>query len=742
MLRFSYRNTIILLILLITACGSSLEEPTLVPTIEIDNGAPIVEPVVGIVPRGAETVGLQFYKAWEKRDYPLMYTLLSPRSKALVPEEDFINRYEEAMASARVVEVVVQPQAAGYDGGSAEMSIRVIWETAVVGDVIRDHTVPLTYENERWNIVWDEGLIMPELVGGNYLRLEIQTPPRGNLVDRRDKALSFQGSGVVVGVLPMNLEDEPGFLQTMGALFGVPAADLKALYSDVPENWFVPFGTITEEILQNNYYALEPYIEKGLTMRRGAGRVYNPEGIAPHLIGYMGYIPEAERENYWAEGYRADERIGATGLELAAEEWLAGVRGGQLLLISPSGETLDIVQEVAAQQGRDVHTTFDADFQRAVQVALEEGIVSYGAGQAGAAVVLDVNTGAVRAMASYPTFDISTFSEIRDDSINALQALLEDPTRPLYNRASQGEYPPGSTFKMVTIASGMASGLFEQSTPYFCSGVWDEAGPNLIKYDWLKTGHGNINLQQGLTGSCNPYMYHIGFSLENANQFALPEMARGFGLGKPTQMLGAPESAGAIPDPEWLATTYGTGWSPGDSVNMAIGQGYVLATPLQITNMSAAIANGGAIYRPTLIDRIAEAPGVPEQLIQPEVIGEVPVSPEHMRVVQAGMLEVTTNTQLGTAWDRFTDFPHLVAGKTGTAESPGVNTLEHAWFTGYIPADNPEIAITVLVENGGGGYEIAAPIFRRIAELYFGVEPTRYYWQAEGTSAQGIGPGY
>lgn len=737
MRRHHFAIAFLTLISLFTVACTVLTEqpvdvPTLVPTVnsaETQSDTP--------APRGAETVGATFYKAWELRNYAEMYRWISPRSQGLVLEDDFINRYRATMDTVRVVEVVTQPQAVSYDGSSAEMIVRVIWETAVVGDVIRDHTVPLIYENNEWRIVWDESLIMPELAGGNYLKLDIQTPPRGNLMDRYDTKLSFQGSGVVVGVLPMNLEDEAGFLQVMGSIFATSPADLKSLYADLPENWFVPFGTISEEILQNNYYAIEPYVDKGLQLRRGAGRIYNPENIAPHLLGYMGYIPESLRDAYWARGYRADERIGITGLELAAEEYLAGVRGGTLSLISPTGETIDVLHEVAAQPGRDVHTTFDAAFQRAVQTALEEGIVTYGAGQAGAAVVIDVNTGAIRAMASFPTFDVSAFSEVRDDAASVLQTLLDDPRNPLYNRASQGEYPPGSTFKMVTIASAMASGLFDKDTPYYCSGIWEEAGPNLVKYDWLRTGHGNLNLQQGLTGSCNPYMYHIGFTMENVNPFALPEMARGFGLGKPTQILGAPESIGAIPDPEWILNTYGTGWSPGDSINMAIGQGYVLATPLQIANMTAAIANGGAIYRPTLIERIAEAPGMPEQLIQPEVIGEVPIAPDDMRVVQAGMDDVTSNTQIGTAWDRFIDFPYSTAGKTGTAESPGVDTAPHAWFTGYMPVETPEVAIVVLVENGGGGYEIAAPIFRRIAELYYNIEPTRYYWQPESVTPQG-----
>ena len=727
------RNFFVITILMLAtyslvAC-SLLFDDSADPTISAPTLTPRPTEPVEPAPRTAETAALTFYRSWELGDYDAMYSWLSPRSQGLVPLEDFVRRYEEAVNEVRVTEVLAQPQAAAYEGNSAEMIMRVIWKTAVVGDIVRDHTVPLAYEGGRWAVVWDESLIMPELVGGNYLQLKITPPARGNLLDVNNKLLSFQGSGVVVGVLPMDLEDEEGFLQVMGDLFGITPSDLKALYADVPDNWYVPFGTVSEDVLQENFYILEPYIEKGLQIRRGAGRIYNPEGIAPHLIGYMGYIPESATAEYWARGYNADARVGITGLEQSAEEYLSGTHGGVLSLISPSGEALELLQEVQTQQGRDVHTTFDGDFQLAVQNALAEAIVSYGAGQAGAVVVLDVNTGAVKAMASYPTFDLSAFSEIREDAGNTLAQLLDDPNRPLYNRASQGEYPPGSTFKMVTVASGMASGLFSADTRYFCNGVWEEAGPNLFKTDWLEGGHGSLTLQQGLTGSCNPYMYHIGYALENSNQFALPEMARGFGLGKPTQILGAPESVGAIPDPEWIINTYGTGWSPGDSVNMAIGQGYVLATPLQIANMTAAIANGGALYRPTLIDRIAPAQGVPEQIIQPEVIGEVPIAPEHMRTIQQGMMEVTSNPTIGTAWDRFIDFPYASAGKTGTAESPGLDTAPHAWYTGYLPTDAPEIAITVLVENGGGGYEIAAPIFRRIAELYYDLEPLPFYWQ-------------
>ncbi len=718
---------LVVIIGLLVACGEGVEIQDSREFVTA-TAPPTTTSTIVTLPRGAEDIGLAFYRAWQDRDYVAMYNWIDRRSQSIIPQEAFIERYETAMETARVVEVHIQPLAVDYDTEGAEMVVNVVWDTAVVGQITREHLVPLTYEGREWRVVWDDGLILPELVGGNQLRLTINAPSRANLYDKDDTLLSTQEIGIVVGVQKDQLVDEQGFLYAMSVLTGGDPTEMQARYADAPGSWFVPLGTVTDEDLNANYDVVEPYINKGFRVQRGEGRVYSAENIASHLIGYTGYIPQEQVRDYWEKGYRADERVGLTGLEQSAEQWLAGERGGQLTLIAPSGETLRVIAEKETQIGRNVHTTFGSAFQLQVQEALSTAIKTHPEGHSGAIVVLNVNTGAVEAMASYPTFDASIFSEINQDLSVSVTTLLNDPARPLFNRASQAAYPPGSTFKIVTTAAGLDSGLFDMTTPYTCTGVWNELGDNLIKYDWLEQGHSTITLAQGLTRSCNPYMYHIGFVLENSDPFLLPNMARAFGLGEATNIRGIPETAGSIPDPDWKLAQIGGGWSPGDSINMAIGQGFVATTPLQITNMTAAVANGGTLYRPNLIARIEAAGAAPEEIVPPEILWEIPISVEHIAQIQDSMNEVTSGLW-GTATDKMEGLPITTAGKTGTAQTGGLETISHSWFTGYAPAESAEIAITVIIENAGEGSAVAAPVFRRIVELYYGFDITSYPWE-------------
>ena len=711
-----------LMCLLLAACSIPAVEDSYTEVTPTPKPTNTPQPTPTPVAEQAVGIGQAFYRLWQEGEYASMYTLLAERSRGLITEALFIEQYEDVMRTARVANIQYQPLGAFQDGGSAEFAVRVTWETAVVGNIIREHMMPLVYENEQWRVVWDESLIMPDLVGGNYLRLNIQTPVRAELYDRNEVLLSSQSGGIVVGVIPEKLEDEEGFLWVMSQMLGRTIGDLKASYADLQPTRFIPLGIVNEDTLQANFDALEPFFSAGLQTQATTGRMYTEQGIAPHLIGYVSFIPPELEDAYWEKEYRADERVGITGAEAAAEEYLGGRRGGQLLLMSPSGEELDIVQEALAQSGRDVHTTFDSNFQLAVQQALADAVLSHPDGHSGAIVVLDVNTGAIRAMASYPTYDPSVFSEIRPNARAEVSSLLEDTRNPLLNRATQSAYPPGSTFKIVTTSAALASGQFAANSFYACSGVWEELGPDLIKYDWLAGGHGNITLQQGLTRSCNPWMYHIGFVLDGQDPFILPNMAHAYGFGEPTGIEGVPETAGSIPDPDWKFEKYGSGWSPGDSVNMAIGQGFVASTPLQIARMTAAVANGGTVYKPLLIDRVEETSGAPELIVQPEAMGTLPLSAEQLQTIQTAMSNVTQGTY-GTAVDKMYGLTVTTAGKTGTAQTGGEETLPHSWFTGYAPAEEPEIAIAVIMENAGEGSAVAAPIFRRVVELYYGIEP-------------------
>ncbi|MCA9988684.1 MAG: hypothetical protein KDE59_30465, partial [Anaerolineales bacterium] len=403
-----------------------------------------------------------------------------------------------------------------------------------------------------------------------------------------------------------------------------------------------------------------------------------------------------------------------------------------------TGEYIETVEERQPQQARSIFLTLDREFQYQVEQALATALLTHPTGQRGAVVVLDVNSGAILAMASYPDYHPNIFDFSRPDAGAELNAVLNNPNNPLLNRAAQGAYPPGSVFKIMTMASGLESGLYTPDTAYFCTGEWTGLGEALIKFDWLAGSHGSLTLRQALTRSCNPYFYEVGLHVGEQDPFLLPNIARQFGLGVPTGIQGINETTGIMPDPEWKIAAIGEGWVIGDSVNMAIGQGFVEVSPLQVANMIATVANGGTLYQPYIIGRIGSGGGAPEENWPVTTIRQVTVNPQFMEVIRQSMDDVTSGPS-GTAAHRMIGLPVPTAGKTGTAETVGDS---HAWFGGYAPAgpytlangtiiDTPQIAVAVIAENSGEGSAVAAPIFRRIVELYYNITPlTPYPWES------------
>lgn len=739
------RKWALLGLIVLTACGggdielpipipSDANTPVPVPT-EVP---PTVEATAVPITEDASGYARAFYRAWEGFDFVGMYSLLSPQSQALVDRTAFVDRYQAAMETAVVQKVHTQPLSIFQEADQAEFGVRVTWETAVVGDIVRDYLVRLVFSDNRWGIVWDESLILPELADGNRLTLEYRTPSRANIYDSEGLALAYQGNVISLGVIPGKIEDEPTLLATLSPILNKPIEDIQALYASALPDWYVPIGDITEEVMQLHYETLEPFIGVGLaTPQSRLARIYTDAGVAPHIVGYTGAITAEELALYRGQGYRGDEFVGQAGLESWGESYLSGERGGVLNVVGPAGEFISVLQQKEAEQARSLYTTIERDFQHAVEQALADALLTYPGGRAGAIVVLDVNTGAVRAMASYPTYNPTIFDAVRPESAVELGAVLTNPNQPLFNRAAQGAYPAGSVFKIVTMSAALNSGLYTVDTPYNSIGTWSRLGENFVKRDWREGGHGYISLREALVVSCNSCFYDAGFEMNAVDPMLLSETARHFGFGSVTGLQGQAEAAGLIPDPDWKIANLGEGWAPGDAVNMSIGQGFVQVTPLQIANMLAAIANGGTLYQPTIISHIGAGGDAPEELWPKKPIGELPISAADLNEIR-GSLKNVTSGQTGTATHQFQGLPLQVAGKTGTAEAPP--NQPHAWFAGYAPAEpytlndgsvisDPEIAIAVIVENGGEGSAVAAPIFRRVVELYYGITPlTPFPW--------------
>ncbi len=722
---------LLLFFALLVACGSE----GFIPAIQDSNELVTLTPLPTNTPRPTEIptsedangIGLAFYRAWELNDFLGMYSLLTPGSQALVDSISFVSRYEEAMNTATVTQVGAQALGTLQDGNTAQMQMRVTWQTAAVGTIIREYTVPLAFENGRWGIIWDEGLILPELAGGNTLIMQQRIPARANLYDVNGKALAYQGTILSLGVIPGQIEDEPALLAALSPMLNLSPEEIKEFYAPALPDWYWPIGDVTEATMQQYGPSIQPFIGKGLAEPKPRlARLFADTRAAPHLIGYTGYIPAESLAEYQAQGFAGDEIVGLAGLERWGEDYLNGERGGTLTVVGPNGDYITTVQEQEPKQARSVYTTLDLDYQTAAEQALAEAVQSLGL-QAGAVVVLEASTGKILAMASYPSYDPRIFDPFAQDSAVALGAAFNDPNRPLLNRAAQGVYPAGSIFKIITYTAAINSGLYTPDTFYNSTGIWTRLGNEFTKVDWREGGHGTITLKQALVVSCNSCFYDAAFEMDAVDPNFFPDTARQFGLGQPTGAVGVVESAGTVPGPDWKLEVKGEGWVRGDAVNMGIGQGDVQVSPLQMASIIAAVGNGGTLYRPTLVDRIGAGAGAPEEPFPVQINGELPLSPENLAIMQESLWKVANDAN-GTATHQFIGLPLQVAGKTGTAEAPPGNS--HAWFVGYAPANQPEIAIAVILEHGGEGSAVSAPLFRRLVELYYDITPvTPFPWQ-------------
>jgi penicillin-binding protein 2 len=620
--------------------------------------------------------------------------------------------YEQFIQESTALSVQPTLVSVLQEGSKARAAFRAGFDTSFVGTFQIENELSLVWEGSRWAVDWSKKSIVKEMEGDNLLHMQSRTPVRANVYDVQGKGLAVKGELVTVGVVPGEIDDEPALLAKLTVVLGIPQTEIKEKYEGQPTNWFIPIADISVEESRQHYDFLSK--AQGIRLQPKAVREYPAPVVAPHVIGFLGNIPVEEVENWQTHGYTGDELVGRTGIEAWGEPYLAGQRGGVLTVITPKGQVVATLASRDAVPARSVYLTFEHEFQRKVEDLLGE--------RKGSVVVMDVNTGRVLALATWPRFDPNVFAEGIDPI--AWSALANDPARPQLNRAIQGQYPPGSIFKMVTMGTIMERGGVKPTQTYTCPGSWDKLGWPMTC--WLKSGHGTIDLVSALTASCDVTFYQVGYDLSFIDIDALPSYARSFGLGQATGIGKLPdgdwdplgEASGLVPNDTWKRAVYGEGWSTGDTVNLSIGQGFLLVTPLQMCRLTAALANGGTLYRPQIVSKVAAAGEQPEVLFEPERVGRLPITADTLAAIRTGMEGATTKPG-GTATHRFLEFPYLVAGKTGTAQNEG--ELPHAWFVGYLPAENPEIAIVAMVENSGEGSTFAAPLFRQVAEVYYGI---------------------
>lgn len=554
----------------------------------------------------------------------------------------------------------------------------------------------------------------------NRLRFVPVAASRGAIMDRTGKVLVSNRPSFSLAVIPQEVKDKEALLTLLSTLLGLDRAEMA-------ERWeknkgrakFYPIvlaSNITRdhvEIVEENRLRLP-----GVEIEMKPVREYSSSQLAAHLLGYIGEVSEKELNSTGFEDYNPGDYVGKNGIERALEEEIHGSDGGRQLEVDARGRVLRTISESHPTVGNSVVLTIDAAIQKQAERAFGD--------QAGAAVAMDVTSGEILAFVSNPGFDPSLFSGKLPADV--WQGYLDDKRHPLENKALSGQYPPGSTFKMITALAGLQDNRINDSTSIDCGGSYD-LGTSTFKC-WNKKGHGATNLRKSLRESCDVFYYQLG---EKLGVDKIAAAAQAFKLGKPLGVELLNERSGLIPTTEWKQKRFGKRWYHGETLPVSIGQGAVLMTPIQLASMTATIANEGTIYRPHLVKRIVDADGKTLRETKTEIIGTASFPKESFMLIKQGMLAVV-NEQGGTgAMARLYDVK--VAGKTGTSQvvklrdskrSTPYQYRDHALFVAFAPFEKPEIAVAVVVEHGEHGGSAAAPIAARILRAYFdGKKPPR-----------------
>jgi penicillin-binding protein 2 len=483
----------------------------------------------------------------------------------------------------------------------------------------------------------------------------------------------------------------------------------------------------------------------GVDVEVSTRRRYPYGSLVSQLVGYLGAVPEEEEEFFRVRGYDpATDRIGYAGVEDTLEDWLRGEPGERYQEEDVVGRVVRVLgEERPPVPGHNVHLTIDLEMQQVAQDALWRRMSQPDVNsRRGAVLAMDPRTGEILAMVSLPTYDNNLFAE--GISQEDYQRLLDDPHRPLMNHAIADQLPPGSIFKIVPAAAALEEGVVTPRTRLGCPGTIvvpnkyypNDPGRAQPFHCWLRSGHGQLDIVGGLAFSCDIFFYKVGGGFEETEFEGLgaetmAEYAHLFGLGTRTGIELPQEALGLVPTGRWKRLTIGENWSTGDTYNLAIGQGYLLVTPLQMLNVMAATANGGTLYRPQIVKYITDAEGNVVQPFQPEIMRTLPISQENWALIHQGLEGAVV---YGTATRGQVEGVR-VAGKTGTAQfcddiaqqmgicGEGLAQPTHAWYMAYAPVEDPEIALIVFIYNGGEGSAAAVPVAQEILDWYFHRQP-------------------
>ncbi|MBW1987418.1 MAG: penicillin-binding protein 2 [Deltaproteobacteria bacterium] len=565
-----------------------------------------------------------------------------------------------------------------------------------------------------WYLQLIKGYELRDKSEHNRIRTRDLPPWRGMIFDRQKEILVENRPAFDLMLVPEDVQDLPQLAYRLDALLGLNPQELEEKVVAARKDNALRMIRVRGDLSWEEMALIETYRYElpGVLIQIRPQREYRNDGLACHLIGYLGEITESQLKSPKFSNNKMGDYIGRRGIELALENYLSGYRGSRQVEVDALGRELRLLSSTPSTPGDNVYLTIDARLQQAAETALE--------GKTGAVVALDPRNGKILALASSPSFDQKVFE--KGITVPYWQQIVRDKEHPLENRALRGQYPPGSTFKIIMAVAALEEKVITPQTTFYCCGALPFG--NHVFHCWRRGGHGSMNLHKALVQSCDVFFYKTGLRL-GIDRIA--KWSRRFGLGQPTGLNLDHEKGGLVASTAWKKRRFNQSWHEGETLSVAIGQGYNLVTPLQMARVVAAIANGGIIHVPQLVDRIESPDGEVIFRSRPQVASRLEAAPQTIALVRRGLRGVVHEPG-GTG--RAARIPMVeVGGKTGTAQvvakgkerwgRGGRKTQDHAWFVCFAPVENSEIALAVIIEHGGHGGSAAAPVARQVLATYF-----------------------
>jgi penicillin-binding protein 2 len=559
-----------------------------------------------------------------------------------------------------------------------------------------------------------KGSYYTEMSRENRTRFALIRAPRGIIYDRNGEKLVRNVPSFDMVVIPVDLPKDPSERmkeeKDVASFLGMNDQAVSVIVESQDLNSLNPV-LIKENISEEEALIFSERRTHllGFALDQTAVRFYEDGNYFSSVMGYSGKITKEELADH--PDYFMTDYVGKTGLEARYEKYLRGVHGKQKVEVDSSGNIKKNLGVESPVNGDDLYLSLDAELSKKIQDSLQDMLLNTGTKTA-AAVAIDPRNGGVLAVVNLPAYDNNLFA--KGISQEDYQKLITDESKPMFNRSISGEYAPGSTFKPIVAAAALQEKTISAGTTVDCGGAIHIGSYNFP--DW-KT-HGLTDVRKAIAESCDVFFYSVGGGWGDISKLGMDRMkkyANFFGLGKPTGIDIPGEASGLIPDESWKRDVIGERWYVGDDYHCAIGQGFDTATPLQIANMAASVANGGKVYQPHIVDEIAKPDGTKEK-VEPKIISQNFISPSNMEIVREGM-RMTVSSEGGSA-KQLADLKVAVAGKTGTAQFGGEGKT-HGWFISFAPFENPEIAMAVLVEGGGEGHSTAVPVTKEVLKWYF-----------------------